>query len=38
MENPTEGRISTEARGHVFLMGIDRTRKMNASICRCSSP
>ncbi len=30
MENPTEGRISTEARGHVFLMGIDRTRKMNA--------
>ncbi len=30
MENPTEGRITTEARGHVFLMGIDRTRKMNA--------
>jgi len=30
MENPTEGRITTEARGHIFLMGIDRTRKMNA--------
>ena len=30
MDNPTEGRISTEARGHIFLMGIDRTRKMNA--------
>ncbi len=30
MENPSEGRITTEARGHVFLMGIDRPRKMNA--------
>jgi enoyl-CoA hydratase/carnithine racemase len=30
MADPTEGRITTEARGHVFLMGIDRTRKMNA--------
>jgi enoyl-CoA hydratase len=30
MDNPVEGRITTEARGHVFLMGIDRTRKMNA--------
>ncbi len=30
MENPAEGSISTEARGHVFLMGIDRARKMNA--------
>ena len=30
MENSTDGRITTEARGHVFLMGIDRTRKMNA--------
>src|SRR5260370_40532756 len=30
MENPAEGRITTQTRGHVFLMGIDRTRKMNA--------
>jgi enoyl-CoA hydratase/carnithine racemase len=30
MENSTEGRITTEARGHLFLMGIDRPRKMNA--------
>jgi len=30
MENPTEGRITTEARGHILLMGIDRPRKMNA--------
>jgi len=30
MENQNEGRITTEVRGHLFLMGIDRTRKMNA--------
>jgi enoyl-CoA hydratase/carnithine racemase len=30
MENQSAGRITTEIRGHVFLMGIDRTRKMNA--------
>ncbi len=30
MDSTTEGRITTEARGHLFLMGIDRTRKMNA--------
>jgi enoyl-CoA hydratase/carnithine racemase len=30
MENPAEGKITTQARGHVFLMGIDRARKMNA--------
>jgi enoyl-CoA hydratase len=30
MDNSTDGRITTEIRGHVFLMGIDRTRKMNA--------
>src|SRR5262245_44775830 len=28
--DPTEGKISTEARWHLFLMGIDRARKMNA--------
>lgn len=30
MENSTEGRITTEARGHLFLIGLDRTGKMNA--------
>lgn len=30
MENSTEGRITTEARGHLFMIGLDRTRKMNA--------
>jgi enoyl-CoA hydratase len=30
MDNSTEGRITTETRGHIFLMGIDRVRKMNA--------
>jgi enoyl-CoA hydratase len=30
MATPADGRITTEARGHIFLIGIDRTRKMNA--------
>lgn len=30
MTNTSEGRVTTEARGHVCLIGIDRTAKMNA--------
>ena len=30
MTTPAEGRITTETRGHLFLMGIDRAHKRNA--------
>lgn len=30
MTTPADGRITTEIRGHVFLIGIDRTAKMNS--------
>jgi enoyl-CoA hydratase len=30
MSTPPEGQITTETRGHVFLMGIDRAHKRNA--------
>ncbi|HWM87661.1 MAG TPA: crotonase/enoyl-CoA hydratase family protein [Kofleriaceae bacterium] len=30
MSTPAEGRITTETRGHVFLMGFDRAHKRNA--------